>query len=110
MKSNFINRFNVERWHSFSFEEQMGHIGCEITRARNWKIKSALTSKSALSRALDLIEITQNDPKVTMQHSKTLLNFRAIVENNFNSQSHNDSLEVLDKHCLEFALVARKDK
>ena len=30
---------NEERWFKFSYCEQMGHIGSEITRARAWEDK-----------------------------------------------------------------------
>lgn len=50
-------------WHRLSLIEQMANIGSEVGRAINWKEKSFKDAKLAYYRALDLWELTLNDPK-----------------------------------------------
>jgi len=52
------------KWKELSFLEQMANIGSEVERAINWKNKKDEGySKTALERALELIDLTLADEK-----------------------------------------------
>ncbi len=51
------------RWFTFSFEEQMGHIGSEVCRASKWKNKDPKIFQGAVARALELFDLTMSDKR-----------------------------------------------
>jgi hypothetical protein len=52
------------RWRTFSFLEQMGNVGSEIDRTIQWKNKQDnQLSEGAFERALELLDLTIQDPK-----------------------------------------------
>jgi hypothetical protein len=52
------------RWRDFSLVEQMAHVGSEVSRALNWLEKgNRELSDSAFVRALELMDLTLQDPK-----------------------------------------------
>ena len=54
----------TERWQTFSKREQLLFIGSEFERARVWQRDSDVDKfKSALARALELIDLTISDKK-----------------------------------------------
>ncbi len=69
--------FNLtpDKWFSLSFYEQMAHIGSEVERAILWREKNKEYSKLALYRALELIDLTIEDPK-NSQRLKEILRVR----------------------------------
>jgi hypothetical protein len=53
-----------ERWNSMSIIEQMANIGCDVDRAIGWRNKGNLDySHKAFERALELLQLTIDDPK-----------------------------------------------
>ncbi len=53
----------LERWKTISMRDQLGHIASEIMRAELNKNKDKATYLSILERALELIDLSLNDPK-----------------------------------------------
>ncbi|TSC75073.1 MAG: hypothetical protein G01um101430_574 [Parcubacteria group bacterium Gr01-1014_30] len=51
------------RWNKFSFFFQMANIGSEVGRALKWQQKDAKNSRLAAERALELLDLTIEDPK-----------------------------------------------
>lgn len=52
------------KWEKLSFWEQMANIGSEVERTISWKEKGNQEySRMAFERALELIELTVDDPK-----------------------------------------------
>lgn len=62
-----MNLFHTDlqdRWNTFTIHEQMANIGAEVGRSINWKKKNnTVMSINALYRALELIDLTLEDPK-----------------------------------------------
>ena len=102
---------NLERWYKFSYCEQMGHIGSEIGRARVWEDKHDVTSRNrALGRALELIDITKDDARLHGRRRELCYLREMIADKYIDSKVYNTSLNDLEKYCLDFALVATKNK
>jgi hypothetical protein len=51
------------RWHELSVAEQLGNIGSEVQRALNWSSRNPARAQAALDRALELIDLTLDDPR-----------------------------------------------
>jgi hypothetical protein len=51
------------RWWAMSLAEQLGNIGSEISRAAKWTSRNPRLARSALYRALDLFDLTLDDPR-----------------------------------------------
>ena len=52
------------RWRSFTLMEQLANVGSEVERALSWAAKgNAAYSRSALERALELLDLTIADPR-----------------------------------------------
>lgn len=51
------------RWFKLSLIEQMANIGSEVYRAIKWQKKNSSDSQKAFYRALELFELTIDDPK-----------------------------------------------
>jgi len=53
-----------QKWNQFSIFEQMANIGSDVFRAIKWKNKGEeRSSRLAFERALELIDLTVEDPK-----------------------------------------------
>jgi hypothetical protein len=53
----------AERWFTFPLVEQMGNVGSEVSRALNWRSRNPEIANRALDRALELIDLTLDDPR-----------------------------------------------
>ena len=102
---------NEERWYKFSLCEQMGHIGSEIARARVWEDKNDLPSRNkALERAFELIDTTKDDTRLYKRRRELCYLRELLADKYINADIYGGSLKDLEKYCLDFALVANKNK
>ena len=102
---------NEERWFKFSLCEQMGHIGSEIARARIWQDKNDVISRNrALERAFDLIDLTKDDVRLYKRRKELCYLRELLADKYIDSAVYDVSWEDLEKYCLDFALVANKNK
>jgi len=53
----------ADRWHRLTIAEQLGNIGSEVSRAAKWTTRNPELARSALYRALDLFDLTLDDPR-----------------------------------------------
>ena len=53
----------VDRWLGLSLAEQLGHVGSEVGRALKWRTRNPGIAQGALERALELIDLTLDDPR-----------------------------------------------
>ena len=102
---------NEQRWFNFNLSEQMGHIGSEISRARGWDDKKDTETRNrCLERALELIDLTKNDAKLFGRRKELCYLHEVVADKYIDAKIYDVSLADLEQYCLEFALVARKDK
>lgn len=102
---------NEERWFKFSLCEQMGHIGSEIARARIWEDKHDLKSRNhALERAFELIDTTKDDSRLYKRRRELCYLRELLADKYINAAVYSTSLKDLEKYCLDFALVANKNR
>lgn len=100
-----------ERWYTLSYCEQMGHIGSEIARARIWEDrKDNVSRNNALERALELIDITKDDSRLYRRRKELCYLREMLADKYIDAAIYNTSLKDLEKYCLDFALVANKNR
>jgi hypothetical protein len=63
------------RWFAMSLAEQMANIGSEVSRATRWSGKNADLAHSALYRALELLDLTLDDPR----HRRSVARLRELA-------------------------------
>ena len=69
------------RWHTLSFLEQMGNIGSEVSRCIRAKNLNDLDNKrKALERALELFDLTSDDPKNRYRLREVLRSREAFID------------------------------
>lgn len=99
------------RWWTLSLAEQLGNIGSEVSRAERWKTRNPEMSRGALFRALELIDLTLDDPRVRRSRPRLREIARArevIVDYFFGSNQYGSSGTSLLKYFDAFALLARQ--
>lgn len=96
------------RWQTLSLAEQLGNIGSEVSRTKNWQNKNPATAAKASERALELLDLTIND-KRWYTGLKELTRLREIFcDTIFNEgQEYQSSLTDLEKYFFPFTLLAR---
>jgi len=101
----------IERWSKFSFAEQIGHVGSEISRARHWNEKNEPFSReNALIRSIELIDLT-----ITAQSGKRslkeIVRLREVIcDWLFEKKEYDVSLSSLQKYCEAFYLSVQLKK
>lgn len=102
------------RWFQLSTLEQLGNIGSEVERAITWKQKGdSKTSQQAFYRALDLFDLTLEDPRYPKLPGtlKEICRAREVVCDYFAGDNHYQSSDrSLRNYFFPFALAARKDR
>ena len=96
------------KWFSLSFDEQMGNLAAEISRAKNWENQGELIERNnAIVRAFDLIDLIVQDERWKGRR-REILQFREVLGAIYcNSKIYTVTLERLQNYCMPFALKAR---
>ena len=101
------------RWFEFSFAEQMGNIGSEISRAINRKRSGDVEGlKNALDRALELFDLTMSDPRwLKIRRLREIARAREVSCDFFCGENvYGTTFESLEKYFYQFAFAARINK
>lgn len=99
------------RWWSLSLAEQMGNIGSEIGRAASWSTRHPQRSEAALHRALELIDLTLDDPRVrgSLPRLREIARVREVVVDFFaGPNQYGSTAASLQRYFDAFAAVARR--
>lgn len=99
-------------WQSFTLAEQMGNIGSEVGRASRWQNKDEKAFNGAVARALELLDLTLEDPRWREQKRlKEIARAREVFcDAVLGGKEYNSSLADLDKYFFQFAVAARLKK
>ena len=54
----------AERWFSLTLAQQLGNVGSEVSRTLKWRSRNPEIARGALTRALELIDLTLDDPRL----------------------------------------------
>ena len=98
------------RWFQLSFIEQMANIASEVERALNWRAKeNPAYCQRAFERALELIDLTLEDPK-NINRLKELTRVREAAVDFFVCGNEFQSCEASwKKYFSHFSYAARRN-
>jgi hypothetical protein len=98
------------RWWSLTLAEQLGNIGSEVSRAVRWTHRNDELARGALERALELFDLTLDDPRHRQSPSRLreLARAREVVVDFFDgSNEYHSTADGLQKYFDAYALAAR---
>jgi len=98
------------RWWELTLAEQLGNIGSEISRANRWSDRNPLLSRGALERALELFDLTLDDPRHRQSPARLreIARAREVVVDFFDgSNEYRSTAAGLQKYFDAYALAAR---
>ena len=73
-----------ERWSKFSIFEQLANVACDIGRTIDWKKKNDIqSSEAAFARALELLDLTIDDPKNKGPRRRELRRVKEMIIDHF---------------------------
>ena len=95
------------RWGQLALVEQLANVGSEVGRMVRWKERDPRLMQAALDRALELLDLTLEDPRWRSRlreiaRARELLCGAALGEIQYGT-----TLEDLDRYFLAFAVAAR---
>ena len=99
------------RWFELSLAEQLGNVGSEISRAIKWTGRSDRIARGAFERALELLDLTLDDPRhrQSLSRLRELARTREVVVDFFDgSNTYNSTAASLQKYFDDYALAVRR--
>ncbi|NCN95003.1 hypothetical protein GW951_01580 [Candidatus Wolfebacteria bacterium] len=98
------------QWQKLSLMEQLGNIGSEVSRARNWEGRDEKIFNGAVDRALELFDLTLQDSRWVGRLKEINRAREVFCDTILGGKEYKDTLKNLDKYFLDFAIAARIDK
>lgn len=95
-------------WQKLSLAEQLGNIGGEVSRANKWQAKDEKVFWGAAYRALELFDLTLNDPRWKGRRLEIARAREVFCDALYGGKLYSSSLEGLIKYFDQFALAARR--
>ncbi len=99
-----------ERWHKLSLAEQLGNIGSEVGRAAKWQMKDDNSFWSAVSRAMELFDLTQRDLRWNSRRQELDRAREVFADAVLGGKLYKGNLKELEKYFLPFALRAQSGR
>jgi hypothetical protein len=96
-------------WWKLSLCEQMGNVGSEVGRAIRWRSRDAKIADGAAERALDLMDLTLDDPRhrLSLPRLRELTRAREVLADFLSgSNEYGSTAESLQKYFDAFASAA----
>lgn len=95
-----------ERWHKMSLCEQLGNIGSEVGRATKWQEKDKNSFWGAVSRALELFDLTQKDSRWSYRRKELDRAREVFADAVLGGKEYGSNLKDLEKYFMPFAMQA----
>jgi hypothetical protein len=99
------------RWYELTLCEQLGNVGSEVSRAIRWTSRNPALAEGAWHRALELLDLTLDDPKLRQSRPRLreVARAREVVVDFFaGSNEYGSSAQSLQKYFDAYALAARR--
>src|SRR3989344_8228086 len=97
-----------ERWFTLSLADQLGNIGSEVGRARTWQSKDERSFWGAVTRALELFDLTQADPRWKRRRTELDRARETFADAVLGGREYGSSLASLEQYFMPFALLASR--
>lgn len=101
------------RWWTLSLTEQLGNVGSDVSRAVRWQARQPELSSRALHRALELLDLTLDDPRHRQSKARLreLARAREVVVDFFaGSNQYGSTAASLLRYFDAFAVAARRQR
>ncbi len=96
-----------ERWFTLSLADQLGNIGSEVGRAAKWQHKDETSFWGAVTRGLELLDLTREDPRWRKRRPELNRARETFADAVLGGAEYNSTLPDLERYFMQFALVAR---
>ena len=96
-----------ERWHTLTLAEQLGNIGSEVGRAAKWQGEDENAFWGAVSRAMDLFELTQSDRRWNKRRTELDRTREVFADAVLGGSEYKSNLKDLEKYFMLFALATQ---
>ena len=97
------------RWFKMSLAEQMGNIGSEVSRAKNWQGKDDKLFWGAVGRGLELFNLTISDKRWGDRRKELCRAYEIFCDAVLGGKVYNSDFESLCRYFDYFALLATKN-
>lgn len=101
----------AERWWTFTLAEQLGNVGSEVSRTLKWRSRNPEIAARAMERALELIDLTLDDPRMrsSVRRLREICRAREVLLDFLVGPNQYGSTEVtLQRYFDAFAVAARR--
>lgn len=95
-------------WSRFTLSQQLGNVGSEVSRALRWTGKDPRLADGALVRALELLDLTIQDPRWRKRLKELLRARELLCDAWLGGKEYGSDLKGLDRYFFAFALAARR--
>ncbi|OGC85940.1 hypothetical protein A3D70_00705 [Candidatus Adlerbacteria bacterium RIFCSPHIGHO2_02_FULL_54_18] len=97
-----------ERWITLSLADQLGNIGSEVGRARKWQGRDEQSFWGAVTRALELLELTQADPRWRKRRAEINRARETFADAVLGGKEYGTTLADLEKYFMQFAVLSAR--
>lgn len=103
----------ADRWWTFTLAEQLGNVGSEVSRTLKWRSRNPQIADGAMARALELIDLTLDDPRhrSSVARLREICRVREVLLDFLVGPNQYGSTEVtLQRYFDAFAVAAAKPR
>ncbi len=97
-----------DRWHKLSLPEQLGNIGSEVGRAAKWQGRDESSFWGAVTRALELFDLTQRDRRWDRRRRELDRAREVFADAVLGGGEYRSNLRDLEKYFMLFALLSAR--
>ena len=90
--------------------EQLGNVGSEVGRASRWKDKDLQACEKAFNRALELLDLTIQDPRWTGRRKELTRARELLCDAMLGGEDYGSDFVGLDRYFYHFAVAARANR
>jgi len=101
-----MTSISKERWFKLSLAEQLANIGSEVGRAAKWQGRDEDSFWGAVTRALELFDITQMDTRWKKRRPEIDRARETFADAVLGGLEYKGDLKNLEKYFMHFAIVA----
>lgn len=94
-------------WQKLTFYEQMANVGSEVIRAIKWRHKNKEIFQLAADRALELMYLTNDDPRNIKKLSETLRLYECLADYFYGDNIYQSTEKNMTSYFLAFNYAAR---
>lgn len=98
------------RWHTLPLVEQLANVGSDVARAHRWQGKDAALCDKAFARALELLDLTIQDPRWKGRRKELTRIRELFCDAMLGGEEYKTDLAWLDRYFYPFAVAARADR